>query len=94
MEISVGDQEFIDKENYELYFIGYDNQNAYRKNYEGFYFELVCRPNTGKWTYHLERNHTMLFDSGISNTSFNSAEIAHNIMTLKMKDFSYKIRGY
>jgi hypothetical protein len=94
MVISEEDQEFLDKENYELYFIGFDNQNAYRKYYEGFYFELVCRPNIGRWTYHVERSNRMLFDSGISNTSFDKAETAHNIMILKITDFSYKKRGY
>lgn len=91
MEIAAEDQEFIDKEKYELYFIGYDNQNAYRKYYEGFYFELVCRPNIG-WTYHIEWRNKMLFDSGISNTSFESAETAHNIMVFKIIDYSYKRR--
>lgn len=92
MEISSENQKFLDNQKYELYHIGIENQNAYRMNYEGFYFELVCHP-TDKWSYHIERNNKMLFDSRISNKKFDSAEKAHNIMILKITDYTYKRRN-
>ena len=93
MEISKEDQEFLDNQKYELYHIGLENQNAYRMNYEGFYFELVCHPKD-KWGYHIERNNRMLFDSRLGIKKFDTAEVAHNIMILKITEYSYKQKGY
>ena len=90
MEISVEDQAFIDSLQYELYHVGFYNQNAYRKFHEGFYFEIVCHANN-RWTYHAEKNNRMIFDSGISNTSYETAEMAHNTMLFKITD-KYFIR--
>lgn len=92
MEISKEDQEFLDSQNYELYHIGIENQNAYRLDYHGFYFELVSHPKD-KWNYHIEKNNKMLFDSRIGIKKFDRAEGAHNIMILKITDYSYKQRS-
>jgi hypothetical protein len=91
MEINAEDQSFLDKELYELYHIGFYNQNAYRRFYEGFYFEVVCHGKK-KWSYHVEKNNRMLFDSLISDTYYDTAERAHTVMVLKITDYLHKRR--
>ena len=93
MEISLEDQEFLDSKNYELYHIGIENQNGYRLDYNGFYFELVCHPKN-KWAYHIEKNNRMLYDSRVGIKKFDRAETAHNVMAFKILDYAYKKRNW
>lgn len=91
MDISKEDQYFLDKQNFNLYHIGIENQNAYSFAKAGFEYELVCHPVYG-WAYHIERHKRMVFDSRLAPKYFKTAEEAFTSATLSVRE--YEINGF
>lgn len=74
---------------YVLYHEGIENQKAYHNSIiisgKKYYVELVDHPVYG-WSYHIERNGSMIHDSIISNNYFDNKEDAHKkVLSLLLK---------